>query len=60
MELQYIDQRILNERKTRRKNLAMVRIDYKKTYDMVSKSSILNRLKMYKIPDQIVQFIETI
>ena len=29
-ELLYIDQRILNESKTRRKNLAMTGIDYKK------------------------------
>ena len=35
-ELLYIDQHILNESKTRRKNLAMVWIDYKKAYNMVS------------------------
>ena len=34
-ELLYIDQQILNESKTRRKNLAMAWIDYKKAYDMV-------------------------
>ena len=33
-ELLYIDQHILNESKTRRKNLAMAWIDYKKTYDI--------------------------
>ena len=34
-ELLYIDQHILNESKTRRKNQAMAWIDYKKAYDMV-------------------------
>ena len=32
-ELLVIDQHILNESKTRRKNLAMARIDYIKAYD---------------------------
>ena len=34
-ELFYIDQHILNESKTKRKNLAMAWIDYKKAYDIV-------------------------
>ena len=34
-ELLYMDQHILNESKTRRKNLAIAWIDYKKAYDMV-------------------------
>ena len=37
-ELLYIDQHIPNESKTRRKNLAMAWIDYKKAYDMVPQS----------------------
>ncbi len=37
-ELLYIDQHILNESKTRLKNLAVVWIDYKKASDMVSQS----------------------
>ena len=57
-KLLYIDQPILNENKTRRKNLSMAWIDYKKAYNMVSQSWILYCRKMYKIPDQIVQFIE--
>ena len=48
-ELLYIDQQILNESKTRQKNLAMAWIGYKKAYDMVAHSWIINRLKMYKI-----------
>ena len=57
-ELLYIDQHILNESKTRRKNLAMAWIDIKKAYDMDPQSWIQHCLKMYKIPDQVVQFIE--
>ena len=57
-DLLYIDQHILNKSKTRRKNLAMAWIDYKKANDMVPQSWILHCLKMYKIPDQVVQFIE--
>ena len=47
-ELLYMDQHILNESKTRWKNLAMVWIDNKKAYDMVLQSWIKNCLKMYK------------
>ena len=57
-ELLYIDQHILNESKTRRKNLHMAWIDYKKAYDMVPQSWIINWLKMYKISDEIINFIE--
>ena len=44
-ELLYIDQHILNESRTRGKNLAMARVDYKKAYDMVPHSWIINSLK---------------
>ena len=57
-ELLYIDQHILNERKTRRKNLAMAWIDHKKAYDMVPPSWIINCLKMYKISHEVINFIE--
>ena len=57
-ELFYIDQHILNESKTRRKNLAMAWIDYKKAYDMVPHSWITNSLKMYKISDEVKNFID--
>ena len=57
-ELLYIDQHILNESKNRRKNLTMAWIDYKKAYDMVSQSWIINCLKMYKISHEIINFIE--
>ena len=57
-ELLYIDQHIFNEIKTRRKNLAMVCIDYKKAYDMLLQSWIINCFKMYKISDEVINFIE--
>ena len=57
-ELLFIDQHILNESKTRRKNLAMAWIDYKKTYDMLPQSWILHCLKMYKISHEVINFIE--
>ena len=57
-ELLNIDQHILNESKTRRKNLAMAWIDYKKVYDMVPHSLIINCLKMYKISHEVINFIE--
>ena len=58
VEILYIDQHILKESKTRRKNLAMAWIDYKKAYDIVPKSWIINCLKMYKISDEVINFIE--
>ena len=57
-KLLYIDQHTLNERKTRRKNLVMARIEYKKTFDMVLQSWIVNCFKMYKISDEVINFIE--
>ena len=57
-ELLYIDKHILNESKNRRKNLAMTRIDYRKAYDRVPQSWIINCLKMYKISHETINFIE--
>ena len=57
-ELLYSDQHTLNENKNGRKNLAMAWIDYKKAYDMVPQSWIINCLKMYKISHEIINFIE--
>ena len=56
-ELLYMDQHILNESKTRRKNLAMTWIDYKKAHDMVPQSWIINCFKMYEI-SEVINFIE--
>ena len=49
---------MLNKTKTRKENLAMVWFDYKKTYDMALQSWILLYRKMYKIPDDVIQFIQ--
>ena len=57
-ELLYIYQHILNESKNRRENLAMAWIDYKKAYDTVPPSWIINCLRMYKISHEIINFIE--
>ena len=57
-ELLYIDQHILNESKTRRENLAMAWIDYKKAYDMVPQSWIIHCLKVHKISHEVINFIE--
>ena len=57
-ELLYIDQHILNENKTRQKNLAMAWIDYKKAYDMVLHGWIINCLKMNKISHEVINFID--
>ena len=51
-ELLYIDQQILNESKTRRKNLAIAWID------MVPQSRIINCLKIYKISHEVINVIE--
>ena len=45
-ELLYIHQDILNESNTRRKNLAMAWIDYKKAYNIVPQSWMLHCFKM--------------
>ena len=57
-ELLDIDQHILNESKCRRKNLAMAWIDYKNASDMDPQSWIINCRKMYKISDEVINFIE--
>ena len=54
-ELLYTDQLILNESKTRWKNLAMAWMNYKKSYDMVPQNWIIN---MRKISDKVINFIE--
>ena len=59
-DLLYIDQNILKERKTRRKNLAMSWIENKKAYDMVSQSWIIDCVKRYKISGEVIKFIKNI
>ena len=57
-EILYIVKHILNESKTRWKNLDMAWIDYKKAYDMVPQNWIINCLKMYKISHETIHFIK--
>ena len=45
--------------RTRRKNLAIAWIDYKKAYDMVPHSWIINSLQMYKISNFIDKTMKT-
>ena len=40
------------------KNLAMAWIDYKKAFDIVPQSWIINCLKIYKISNEVINFIE--
>ena len=46
------------KRAKRDKNLTMAWIDYKKSYDMVSQSWIIEYLKMYKILGDVRKFIK--
>ena len=56
-ELLYVDQNIVSESKIRRKNLAMAWMNYKRAYYMVLQSWIINCLKMYKISQELINFI---
>ena len=56
-DLLYIYQHILNDCKVRWRNLAMAWIDYKKAYDVVSQTWIIDFLKMYKISDKVIKVI---
>ena len=53
----FIDEHILSECKTRRKNLTMAWIDDKMAYHKVPQSRIIYRLKMYKISGEVMEFI---
>ena len=57
-ELLYINQDIINESNTKLKNLVMAWINYKNTYDMVPQSWIIDCHKMYKISDEVLNFIK--
>ena len=52
-DLLYIDRAIIKEVKSRNKNLAMVWIDYKKTYDMVPYSWIIECLHLCGVAENI-------
>ena len=52
-DLLYIDRAIIKEVKSRNKNLAMAWIDYKKAYDMVRHSWIIERLDLFGVAENI-------
>ena len=52
-DLLYIDREVIKEVKYKNKNLAMVWIDYKKAYDMVSYSWIIKCLDLFGVAENI-------
>ena len=52
-DLLYIDRAVIKEVKSRKKNLAMDWIHYKKTYDMVSHSWIIEFLDLLRVAENI-------
>ena len=56
--LLFIDQHIIMDSQTRRKNVDMAWIDNKQIYDMVTQSLIINYRKMYKIAHEVIKFNE--
>ena len=52
-DLLYIDRAVIKEVKSRNKNLAMAWIDYKKAYDMVPHSWIIECLYLFGVAENI-------
>ena len=52
-DLLYISRTVINEVKSRNKNLAMAWIDHKKAYDMVPHSWIIECLDLFGVADNI-------
>ena len=52
-DLLYIDKQILREVKIKRKNIAMGWIDYRKAFDMVPQSWILECFQMFKVAENV-------
>ena len=52
-DLLYIDSAVIKEVKSRNKNLAMAWIDYKKAYDMVPHSKIIECLDLFGVAENI-------
>jgi hypothetical protein len=51
------DKEIMDEAKTKKKNLSMCWIDFRKAYDMVPHKWIIETLKIYGVADNIITFI---
>lgn len=58
-DLLFIDKMVLKEARNRKKNLSMAWVDYKKAYDMVPHSWILECLNLFGIADNVKQLIQT-
>ena len=56
-DLLYIDRAVIKEVKSRNKNLAMAWIDYKKAYDMVPRSWIIECLDLFGVAENIKSFL---
>ena len=54
-----IDKMVMGDSKSRKKNLSMGWIDFKKAYDMVPHSWILETLKMFGVADNLVNIIKS-
>ena len=52
-DLLYLDRTVIKEVKSRNKNLAMTWIDFKKAYDIVSQSWIIECLDLFGVADNI-------
>ena len=52
-DLPYIDMAVIKEVKSRKKNLAMACIDYKKAYDMVAHLQIVECLDLFGVAQNI-------
>ena len=55
--LQFIDQHIINKTKMRRKNAANRWMDYRKAFDIILQTWIIECQKIYKISDKVINFI---
>ena len=53
-----IDKTILRDCKKMHKNLAMAWVDYKKAYDMMQHSWILESIKLINISESVIKFIQ--
>ena len=53
-----IDKTVMNDCRKRHTNLGMAWVDYKKAYDMIPHSWIIESLKLANVADNIVNFIE--
>ena len=50
---------IIEDCKKKKKNLSMTWIDYRKAYDSVLQSWILQTLQMYRFNKKLIKFMET-